>query len=145
MTNNPEGYVEATVVDIVGVDKIGFAVTLASKEDFPKFLNLSIGASEALHIAQILESAEQSRPLTNTLLNNITTALGAEFINSQIEDIVAGVFHAKVFYKFDGGILEFDARASDAIILAMINNQTILVSNFVLKVLGIDKKEYKLK
>lgn len=79
-----------------------------------------IGAPEAQSIAIAMEQMQPARPLTHDLLKNVIGALGGILKEVVIHQLVEGVFYARlVLQKNDGAVLEIDARASDAIALAV--------------------------
>lgn len=131
-------YIPANVVQITLTDNDILVVTLKTNESPERFLNISVGASEGLHIAQMVDGIKSPRPMSNDLLASIANKLGGTFVSSQISNLIASVFHGQVFYKnANGNVLAFDARSSDAIILAMIHDQPIFISTFVLDTMGI--------
>jgi len=63
---------------------------------------------------------QPSRPLTHDLLKSVIAAHNSVLQEIIIHELEEGVFHAKlVLRKFDDAIIEIDARASDAIALAV--------------------------
>lgn len=83
-------------------------------------LPIIIGGFEAQAIAVAIEQIQPNRPLTHDLLKNTMIELGAELEEVVITDLLEGVFHAMLVCKQEAsGIIQIDARSSDAIALAV--------------------------
>lgn len=83
-------------------------------------LPIIIGGFEAQAIAVAIEQIQPNRPLTHDLLKNTLVELGAELEEVVITDLLEGVFHAMLVCKQESaGIIQIDARSSDAIALAV--------------------------
>lgn len=79
-----------------------------------------IGAFEAQSIAIAMEKISPLRPLTHDLMQSLIIELGAKITEVLIHKLHDGVFHVTVIIeKSDKGLLNIDARASDAIALAV--------------------------
>lgn len=79
-----------------------------------------IGMPEAQSIAIAMEQMQPARPLTHDLLKNTIDALGGILKEVVIHELLDEVFYAHlVIQKYDGTIVELDARSSDAIALAV--------------------------
>ncbi|MBO8161244.1 MAG: bifunctional nuclease family protein [Thermosipho sp. (in: Bacteria)] len=119
------------------LDKLNNApVVLLEIDGTKKILPIWIGACEASVIAMILEENEFERPLTHDLMLNVIEGLEAKINNVIINKIENNTFYAKVILKDltvppdeEEQYIEFDARPSDCIILALKTNSPIYVSN----------------
>ncbi|SHH32060.1 bifunctional nuclease family protein [Thermosipho atlanticus] len=120
------------------LDKLNNApVVLLEIEGTKKLLPIWIGACEASIIAMILERNEFERPLTHDLMLNIIEGLEAKVENVVIHKIENSTFYAKVVLKdltippeeSEEQFVEFDARPSDCIIIALKTNSPIFVSD----------------
>ena len=79
-----------------------------------------IGMPEAQSIAIAMEQMQPARPMTHDLLKSVMVMLGGSLQEVIIHELIDGVFHAKLLLKnHEGALLETDARASDAIALAV--------------------------
>jgi bifunctional DNase/RNase len=76
------------------------------------------------------------RPNTFTLLSNCITALGASIQAIVISDTFNGVFLAKIILNNKGTLSTLDARPSDAIALAFINNLPLMATKTLLEKLS---------
>lgn len=126
---------KATVKALV-LDKLNNApVVLLGIEGTNKILPIWIGACEASAIAMILEETEFDRPLTYDLMINIIDGLEAKVEKVYINRIEDNTFYARLILRDltlpegEEEFIEFDARPSDAIILALKSEAPIYVSN----------------
>ncbi|MGV9011695.1 MAG: bifunctional nuclease family protein, partial [Flavobacteriales bacterium] len=82
-------------------------------------LPIIIGGAEAQAIAIQIENIRPARPLTHDLFKNLCDELGVVLREVVINDLVEGIFHAKLVLEQAGKMVEVDARSSDAIALAL--------------------------
>ncbi|QTA37995.1 bifunctional nuclease family protein [Thermosipho ferrireducens] len=132
------------------LDKLNNApVVLLEIEGTRKILPIWIGACEASIIAMILEQTEFARPLSHDLMLNIIETLEAvpeKVIINKIED---NTFYAKLILKdltippeeHASSFLEFDARPSDCIIIALKSNIPIYVASEIVNTQTIELEE----
>ncbi|ANQ53258.1 hypothetical protein BG95_01835 [Thermosipho sp. 1063] len=124
-------------IKALALDKVNNSpVVILSIEGTKKILPIWIGACEASVLAMILENVTFERPLTHDLLLSMVEGLDAQMEKILINKIEDNTFYAKVILKDltandeeDDGLIEFDARPSDAIILALKTSSPIYVSN----------------
>jgi bifunctional DNase/RNase len=79
-------------------------------------------------LLDLFQKRVSKRPNTFTLLSNCITALGAHIQAIIIDDTCNGVFLAKIVLRNRGALSSLDARPSDAIALAFVNNLPILAT-----------------
>jgi len=105
----------------IAVTPMGFAVIL--KPEFKeKIIPIFIGPSEAYAISSVLQNEKTERPVGADLLRSVIDATGASVNKVFINDFHGGTFFARVYITgshFVGGVLDLDARPSDAIALAV--------------------------
>jgi hypothetical protein len=82
-------------------------------------LPIIIGGVEAQAIAIQVENIKPARPLTHDLFKQVADTLGFQLKEVIINDLVEGIFHAKLVVEQDAREVEIDARSSDAIALAL--------------------------
>ncbi|ABR30005.1 hypothetical protein SU69_00700 [Thermosipho melanesiensis] len=125
-------------VESLVLDKLNNSpVVILKVEGTKKILPIWIGACEASVIAMILENVSFERPLTHDLLLSMVEGLESKVEKVLINKIVDSTYYAKVILRDltvteeenEGYFLEFDARPSDAIILALKTNSPIYISN----------------
>jgi hypothetical protein len=100
-------------------------------------LPIIIGGVEAQAIAIQVENIKPARPLTHDLFKNLSDTLGIRLKEVIINDLVEGIFHAKLVLEQDGREVEIDARSSDAIALALRFECPIFSYEFILSAAGL--------
>jgi len=99
-----------------------------------RVLPIWVGVFEANAIALQLEGVETPRPMTHDLLRGVIGALGAQVEAIVVHSLVENTFHAKVLLRSaQGGLVEVDARPSDAIALALRCHAPIRVAESVFR------------
>ena len=93
-------------------------VVWLKEKDGPRGFPIIIGIFEAWAIERYLKGQSFVRPLTHDLLVGILAALKGELQKIVITDIKEGTFYAKLVIENGGGLVEVDARPSDALALA---------------------------
>lgn len=104
-------------------------------------LPIIIGGVEAQAIAIQVENIKPARPLTHDLFKNVSDNLGIGLKEVVINDLVEGIFHAKLVLQQDGRSTEIDARSSDAIALALRFDCPIFTYEFILGAAGLKVEE----
>lgn len=99
-------------------------------------LPIVIGGTEAQAIAIKAENIKPARPLTHDLFKNMCDQLGITLVEVVINDLVEGVFHAKLVLDKDGKTVEVDTRTSDAIALALRFDCRIYTYEFIMAAAG---------
>jgi len=112
----------------VSLSNAGFVVLLKSQQD-ERSLPIFIGVPEAQAIALPLNHVAPPRPMTHDLLKNMLEFLDGAVTRVEITDIKDNTFFGRV-YVSKAGVedLEFDARPSDAIALAIRWGAPVFVS-----------------
>jgi bifunctional DNase/RNase len=95
-------------------------------------------------LQMFLTGAEKQRPLTHDLINSIFKGFNANIRQVIINDVQDTVYFARIFLEqeIEGilHILEIDARPSDCITLALMNNVPVYCTHEVLdKTIPIDE------
>lgn len=109
-------------------------VVLGTKEKrFAIYADSSIGRILQFY----LTDTEKPRPLTHDLMNLIFQGLGVRVMQIVINDIQDTTYLARLFLEQDINglrhIIEIDARPSDCITLALINNAPVYCTRDVLE------------
>lgn len=125
-------------VKAVRVDAIGHSpvVLLADKEG-NKVLPIWIGLLEATAIDKELKNMTSPRPMTHDLLHSILNQVQVKVKEVKIVELKDQTYYATLFLKLNKGVIEVDARPSDAIILALKSKIPIFVSAKILDQQGI--------
>jgi bifunctional DNase/RNase len=133
----PSPFIEMEVkgvrLDAVGQTPIVF---LADKEG-KKALPIWIGLLEANAIDKELKNITSPRPMTHDLLQSILTQVQVKVKEVRIVDLKDHTYYATLYLKLKKGVIEVDARPSDAIILALKSKTPIFVSAKILDEQGI--------
>ena len=95
-------------------------------------LPMYIGSAEAIALACSLDAVEMPRPMTYQLAANLLTAAGSRLTEVRITRLVEGIFYAVVVVEGPGGVVEVDARPSDAVNLAVVAGAPVRVDAAVL-------------
>jgi len=133
----PPPFIEMEVKG-VRLDAIGHnpVVLLADKEG-KKALPIWIGLLEANAIDRELKNIATTRPMTHDLLHSILTQVQVKVKEVKIIDLKDQTYYATLFLKLNKGVIEVDARPSDAMILALKSKIPILVAAKILDEQGI--------
>ena len=90
------------------------------------------GSAEAIGLACSLDAVEMPRPMTYQLAANLLAAGGSRLTEVRITRLVEGVFYAVVVIEAPAGVVEVDARPSDALNLALVAGAPVRVDAAVL-------------
>jgi bifunctional DNase/RNase len=78
-----------------------------------------IGIFEATSIDRRVKGFDSPRPLTHDLVVNVVRNLGAELHDVVISELKEHTYYARLRVKYEGEVVEIDARPSDAIAVAV--------------------------
>jgi bifunctional DNase/RNase len=127
-------------VEVKGVrlDAVGNSpVVLLIDKEGKKALPIWIGLLEATAIEKELRNTTSPRPMTHDLLYSILAQAHVNVKEVKIVDIRNNTYYATLFLTINKGIVEVDARPSDAIVIALKSKKPILVSAKILNEQGI--------
>ena len=108
-------------------------VLLLKLRDESVHIPIWIGAPEAAAIAQMVEEIEPPRPLTHDLVLDVAAASGRALSKVEVTALREDIFHAQLIFD-DGG--RVDARASDAVALAVRAQVPVLIADEVVAAAG---------
>ncbi len=117
-----------------------YAVVLGERKGFRR-LPIVIGSTEAQAIAVAMEDMAPTRPLTHDLMKSILETLEVDLKEVIINNLLDGVFYAKLVCIKDGEEIEIDSRTSDALALAVRFDCPIYTYEFILDSAGIVLEE----
>jgi bifunctional DNase/RNase len=108
------------VVARLGIDSTsgGYVVILREREGH-RVLPIWIGQPEALSIAEQLNHIKRERPLTHDLCKSLITGLGGTLRRVTITRVEKSTYYAELQIAGSAGVVEFDARPSDSIAIAL--------------------------
>lgn len=95
-----------------------YAVVLGEKNGYRR-LPIVIGAAEAQAIAVAMENMSSSRPLTHDLIKSVFDNFEITLREVLINNLLDGIFFAKLICVKEHQEYEIDSRSSDAIALAL--------------------------
>ncbi|MBL7951646.1 MAG: bifunctional nuclease family protein [Flavobacteriales bacterium] len=119
----------------------GAYALILSEVEGDRRLPIIIGGVEAQAIAIQVENIKPARPLTHDLFKNVADTLSINLKEVIINDLVEGIFHAKLVLDQNGQEVEIDARSSDAIALALRFDCPISTYEFILSAAGLKVEE----
>src|SRR5256714_14281679 len=141
----PKGIVEPRMKNLieVSVDSIRIHMPTAQhlvilkEKEADRYLPIWIGSFEAQAIATKISGNPLGRPLTHDLMANAFGDLGVSVKRIVVTRLADQVFYARLYVKQNGRDLDFDARPSDAIALAVRMECPIFVATDVMAAAGI--------
>lgn len=117
-----------------------YAVVLGEKTGSRR-LPIVIGSFEAQAIAVAMERMTPNRPLTHDLFKNTLDTFNIELKEVIINNLLDGIFYARLICIKDGEIIEIDSRTSDALAMAVRFNCPIFTYEFILDAAGVVLEE----
>lgn len=132
-------------LDIIGLQPSmtqshNYAVILGEQRGNRR-LPIIIGAFEAQAIAVAVERIMPNRPLTHDLLKNTLDVFNIEMREVIINNLVDGVFYARLVCVRNSEVFEIDSRSSDALAMAVRYNCPIYTYDFILETAGVALEE----
>ncbi|MCF8300083.1 MAG: DUF151 domain-containing protein [Haliscomenobacter sp.] len=100
-----------------------------------------IGSFEAQAIAVAMEKMTPNRPLTHDLFKQTLEAFKVEIKEIIINNLLDGIFYARLICEREGEIIELDSRTSDAIALAVRFQCPIFTYEFIIDTAGVELDE----
>jgi bifunctional DNase/RNase len=141
----PKGIVDPRMKNLieVSVDSIRIHMPTAQhlvilkEKEADRYLPIWIGSFEAQAIATKISGNPLGRPLTHDLMATAFGDLGISIKRIVVTRLADQVFYARLYVKQNGRDLDFDARPSDAIALAVRVECPIFVAAEVMETAGI--------
>ncbi len=112
-------------------------LVILKEKEADRYLPIWIGSFEAQAIATKISGNPLGRPLTHDLMATAFGDLGVSVKRIVVTRLADQVFYARLYVKQDGRDLDFDARPSDAIALAVRMECPIFVATEVMEAAGI--------
>lgn len=100
-------------------------------------LPIVIGGFEAQAIAVAMEKMSPNRPLTHDLFKNTLETFDIELKEVIINNLLDGIFYAKLVCLRAGEVFEIDSRTSDAIAMAVRFDCPIFTYEFIMEQAGV--------
>lgn len=112
-------------------------LVILKEKDADRYLPIWIGSFEAQAIATKISGNSLGRPLTHDLMATAFGDLGISVRRIVVTRLADQVFYARLYVKQNGREVDFDARPSDAIALAVRVECPIFVASEVMETAGI--------
>lgn len=113
-----------------------YAVVLGERRG-QRRLPIVIGSFEAQAIAVAMERMVPNRPLTHDLFKNTLDTFSIELREVVINNLLDGIFYARLVCVKNGEVFEIDSRTSDAIAMAVRFDCPIYTYDFILEAAGV--------
>lgn len=117
-----------------------YAVVLGEKGGTRR-LPIVIGGFEAQAIAVAMEGMTPNRPLTHDLFKNTLDTFKVDLQEIVINNLLDGIFYARLVCLKEGEMIEIDSRTSDALAMAVRFQCPIYTYEFILDAAGIVLEE----
>ena len=115
-------------------------LTLLTKDNTKAFL-IVMSANEALAFNNVEMNCSSARPQTHDLMLDMLQRLDVEVQEVYIRDLKEGIFYATIYCMYDEQMLEFEAKPSDALILAIKTDAPIFVNEKIIQTVGFQAKD----
>jgi uncharacterized protein len=119
-----------------------YAVVLGERRG-QRRLPIVIGSFEAQAIAVAMERMVPNRPLTHDLLKNTLDTFSIQLREIVINNLLDGIFYARMICVRNGEVFEIDSRTSDAIAMAVRFECPIYTYDFILEAAGVVLEEHE--
>lgn len=117
-----------------------YAVVLGEQSGTRR-LPIVIGGFEAQAIAVAMERMAPNRPLTHDLFKNAFETFDISLREVIINNLLDGIFYARLVCERNGEVYEIDSRTSDALAMAVRFNCPIYTYEFILDAAGVVLEE----
>ncbi|MCB0522659.1 MAG: bifunctional nuclease family protein [Lewinellaceae bacterium] len=121
-----------------------YAVVLGEQHGSRR-LPIVIGGFEAQAIAVAMERMTPNRPLTHDLFKNTLETFTIDLKEVIINNLLDGIFYARLVCERNGELFEIDSRTSDALAMAVRFNCPIFTYEFILDAAGVVLEEPEAK
>jgi uncharacterized protein len=111
----------------------GNMVILKRSEEDGYYFLMFVGDAEITAIAKEKGLVEPKRPLTHDIYLTILKRAGAVFEKIEIAEMRDNTFYAKIYARINDELVDFDARPSDAVALALHEKCPIWVNKKLLR------------
>ena len=117
-----------------------YAVVLGERKG-QRRLPIVIGSFEAQAIAVAMERMVPNRPLTHDLFKSTLDTFDIQLKEVVINNLLDGIFYARLICVREGELFEIDSRTSDAIAMAVRFECPMYTYDFILEAAGVVLEE----
>ncbi len=115
----------------------GSYIVVLSEVDGKRKLPIIIKPSDAQQIAVKVEGVKQTRPSTHDILKSLTDSYSIDVQEVFIYNILEGIFYTKLIVSNGLQDMEIECTASDGMILSLVYECPLYVSDDVLDISGV--------
>ena len=134
LASQNKNMIEVTVADLLSPNAVCQSyIVILWDETNRQILDICVGIPSGETIGCILTDAPQTRPMTLQFMSNMLQAANVNLESVRIESLEKKIYYAVASLSCNGQVKEVDARPSDAIALALIQNSPIYVNEAVMK------------
>lgn len=105
----------------------GQPVALLTDPHAQRAMPIWIGESEAMALEAALQGTVSKRPMTHDLLSSVISKLRASLEEVRVTELKEEIYYASILLKGPQGMVQVDARPSDAMVLAVKTGRPISV------------------
>ncbi|MDW7732970.1 MAG: bifunctional nuclease family protein [Methanolobus sp.] len=143
--NSDTNLKEVTIKGVFMVNILGRSVPSVMLEDEEgSLMPIHIGNAEALSINSVLRNETMPRPMTHDLIVTMLERLGTKVETVIIDEKIDNIYYARLRLDREGSSIEFDARPSDCIAMALRQNAPILIDRDIFADDSINKENFQL-
>ncbi len=126
--NSAEDTKTVTVKGVFMLNTAGKMVpTVMLEDEGESIMPISIGNTEAVSINSVIQGETMPRPLTHDLIDSMMKRIGLKVETALIDEKIDGIYYARLMLNKDGVGMEFDARPSDCIAIALRDDAPIVI------------------
>lgn len=112
---------------VVRDPRTGQPVALLTDPHAQRAMPIWIGESEAMALEAALQGTVSKRPMTHDLLHSVISKLRASLEEVRVTELKEEIYYASILLKGPEGMVQVDARPSDAMVLAVKTGRPISV------------------
>ena len=141
--NSDTNLKEVSIKGVFMINILGSSVPSVMLEDKEGHLMpIHIGNSEAISINSALRKETMPRPMTHDLMIAMLERLDSKIESVLIDEKIDNIYYARLKIIRDGGDMEFDARPSDCIAMALRHNAPIFINEELFMSDSINKESF---
>ncbi|HET9594261.1 MAG TPA: bifunctional nuclease family protein [Anaeromyxobacteraceae bacterium] len=135
------GRVPVEVMGVLPLESDASSLLVLREKGGSTVLPIFMGRAEATAIEMRLKQAPASRPVAGDLLEKTIAALGGKVLSAEIRSVASVFFDARVTLQQGERQLDVEARASDAVALAVRSRAPIFATRQVMEEAGLTEKD----
>ncbi len=134
---------QVTIKGVFMINIVGRSVPAVMLEDEEgSLMPIHIGNSEAISINSVLRKETMPRPMTHDLMISMLERLNLRVESVLIDEKIDNIYYARLRISKEGTDMEFDARPSDCIAMALRHNAPIFINEDLFRSDSINKDSF---